>query len=62
MKTYKVIKSNVHRKGLCAASNIKKGERVIEYKGKKITYKQVERMTLNHKAVRLSFFYSHRLP
>ena len=31
MKAYKVIKSNIHRKGLCAAHNIKKGERIIEY-------------------------------
>ena len=38
MKAYKVIKSNIHRKGLCAARNIKKGERIIEYKGKKITH------------------------
>ena len=36
MEAYKVIKSNIHRKGLCASRNIKKGKRVIEYKGKKI--------------------------
>jgi|TARA_Y100000031_G_scaffold109370_1_gene120366 hypothetical protein len=35
MKAYKVIKSNIHRKGLCAARNIKGDERIIEYKGKK---------------------------
>ena len=29
MKAYKIIKSNIHRKGLCAARNIKKGERII---------------------------------
>ena len=42
MIAYKIIKSNIHRKGLCAARNIKKGERIIEYKGKKITHKQAE--------------------
>ena len=31
MKAYKVIKSNIHRKGLCATHNIKKYERIIEY-------------------------------
>ena len=35
MKAYKVIKSNIHRKGLCAARNIKENERIIEYRGKK---------------------------
>ena len=42
MKAYKIIKSNIHRKGLSAARNIKKGERIIEYKGKKITHKQAD--------------------
>ena len=42
MKAYKIIKSNIHRKGLCAARKIKKGERIIEYKGKKITNKQAD--------------------
>ena len=45
MKAYKIIKSNIHRKGLCAARNIKKGERIIEYKGKKITHKQADEDT-----------------
>ena len=45
MKAYKIIKSNIHRKGLCAARNIKKGEKVIEYIGKKITHKQADRDT-----------------
>ena len=40
MKAYKVIKSNIHRKGLCATRNIKRGKRIIEYRGKKITHKQ----------------------
>ena len=42
MKAYKVIKSNIHREGLSAARNIKKGERIIEYIGKKITHKKAE--------------------
>ena len=42
MKAYKIIKSNIHRKGLCAARNIKEGEKIIEYKGKKITHKQAD--------------------
>ena len=45
MKAYKVIKSNIHRTGLCAARNIKKGEKIIEYKGKKITHKKAEEGT-----------------
>jgi SET domain-containing protein len=45
MKAYKVIKSNIHHKGLCAARNIKKSERIIEYRGKKITYKQADEDT-----------------
>ena len=45
MKAYKVIKSNIHREGLCAARNIKIGERVIEYRGKKITHKQADEDT-----------------
>ena len=42
MKAYKIIKSNIHREGLCAARKIKKGEKIIEYKGKKITQKQAD--------------------
>ena len=42
MKAYKIIKSNIHRKGLSAARDIKEGERIIEYKGKKITHKQAD--------------------
>ena len=45
MKAYKVIKSNIHRKGLCASRNIKKGKRIIEYRGKKITHKQADEDT-----------------
>jgi len=45
MKAYKVIKSNIHHKGLCATSNIKRGKRIIEYRGKKITHKQADEDT-----------------
>jgi len=45
MKAYKVIKSNIHRKGLCATRNIKRGKRIIEYRGKKITHKQADEDT-----------------
>ena len=45
MKAYKVIKSNIHHKGLCAAHNIKKDERIIEYRGKKITHRQADEDT-----------------
>ncbi len=45
MKAYKVIKSNIHRKGLSATRNIKKGKRIIEYRGKKITHKQADEDT-----------------
>ena len=42
MKLYKIKKSNLDKKGLCAATNIKKGTKIIEYKGKIITRKQSE--------------------
>jgi len=45
MKAYKVIKSNIHLKGLSATRNIKKGKRIIEYRGKKITHKQADEDT-----------------
>ncbi len=43
MKAYKVIKSNIHHQGLSAARDIKVGERIIEYVGKKISNKQAEK-------------------
>jgi len=43
MKPYKIIKSNIHHQGLCAARNIKMDEKVIEYIGKKITNEQAEK-------------------
>ena len=40
MKLFKVKKSKIDKKGLYANRNIKKGTRIIEYKGKVITTKQ----------------------
>ena len=37
MKLYKNKKSNIHKHGLSASISIKKGQRIIQYKGKKIT-------------------------
>lgn len=37
MKLYKNRKSNIHRHGLSASKNIKKGQRIIQYKGKKVS-------------------------
>ena len=42
MKLYKIKKSNIDKRGLCAASNIKKGTKIIEYKGKIISVKKAE--------------------
>ena len=42
MKLYKNRKSNIHRHGLSAATNIKKGQKIIQYKGKKVTLYKVE--------------------
>ena len=41
-KLYKIKKSNIDKRGLCAASNIKKGTKIIEYKGKIISAKKAE--------------------
>ena len=41
-KLYKIKKSNINKRGLCAASNIKKGTKIIEYKGKIISVKKAE--------------------
>ena len=43
MKPYKIKKSKIDNLGLYAAKNIKKGTRVIEYKGKVITIKETEK-------------------
>ena len=42
MKLYKIKKSNIDNKGLYASKDIKKGTRIIEYKGKIITAKRSE--------------------
>ena len=42
MKLYKNKKSNIHRHGLSAAHNIKKGQKIIQYKGKKVSLHKVE--------------------
>ena len=42
MKLYKNRKSNIHRHGLSAATDIKKGQRIIQYKGKKVSLHKVE--------------------
>ncbi len=42
MKLYKTKKSNIHRHGLSAAQDIKKGTKIIQYKGKKITNKEAD--------------------
>ena len=43
MKFYKQKKSNIDKRGLFAIKNIKKGTRIIEYKGKIITKKETEK-------------------
>ena len=42
MKLYKIKKSNIDNKGLIAAKDIKKGTKIIEYKGKLISKKESE--------------------
>ena len=42
MNLYKNKKSNIHRHGLSAATDIKKGQKIIQYKGKKVTLHKVE--------------------
>ena len=42
MKLYKNKKSNIHRHGLSAATNIKRGQKIIQYKGKKVSLHKVE--------------------
>ena len=41
-KLYKIKKSNIDKRGLYAASNIKGGSKIIEYKGKIISVKETE--------------------
>ena len=42
MKPYKVRRSKIDNLGLYAAKDIKKGSKIIEYKGKVITRKEAE--------------------
>ncbi len=42
MKLYKIKKSNIDKKGLYAAKNIKIGTKIIEYIGKLITKKETD--------------------
>ncbi len=43
MKLYKIKKSNIDNRGLYANQDIKDGTKIIEYKGKIVTKKKVER-------------------
>ena len=42
MKLYKIKKSNIDNRGLYANADIKDGTKIIEYKGKIVTKKEVE--------------------
>ena len=42
MKLYKVKKSNIDKRGLCASKNIKSGTKIIKYIGKLISTKETE--------------------
>ena len=42
MKLYKIKKSNIDKRGLYASLDIKDGTKIIEYKGKIVTKKEVE--------------------
>ena len=43
MKFYKIKKSNIDKRGLCASKNISAGSRIIEYVGKIISNKEVDK-------------------
>lgn len=47
-QAYIVRESSIHNKGVFAARLITKGERIIEYKGEKISKKESERRALLH--------------
>ena len=55
MKLYKIKKSNIDNKGLYASQDIKDRTKIIEYKGKILTKKQVEENSKfdNEKAIYL---------
>ena len=42
MKLYKVIKSKIDKSGVIATTNISKGTKILQYKGKVITNKEAE--------------------
>jgi|TARA_B100001769_G_scaffold264945_1_gene249698 SET domain-containing protein len=42
VKLYKIKKSNIDKRGLYASKDIKDGTKIIEYKGKIVTKKEVE--------------------
>ena len=52
MKHYRIRKSNIDNKGLYAAKNIKAGTKIIYYKGKVITKKELSK---NNFSVALDF-------
>ena len=55
MKLYKIKKSNIDKRGLYASRDIKDGTKIIEYKGKIVTKKEVEENSKfdNEKAIYL---------
>ena len=55
MKLYKIKKSNIDKRGLYASRDIKDGKKIIEYKGKIVTKKEVEENSKfdNEKAIYL---------
>ena len=48
MKLYKVKKSKIDNFGLYASKDIKKGSKIIQYKGKVITRKEAEENNQNN--------------
>jgi len=45
MKLYKIKKSNIDKRGLCASKDIKEGTKIINYIGKIISKKETEKNT-----------------
>jgi uncharacterized protein len=43
-KLVEVRNSNIHGRGVFASANIKKGTRILEYKGRRLTHKQADRI------------------
>ncbi len=44
MPSYQARQSAIHGKGVFATQDIKKGERVLEYKGRRLTHKEADRI------------------